>query len=430
MGILSLDRMKHLLKDLGRPQDRLPPIIHIAGTNGKGSTAAFSQRLLESSGLSVHVHTSPHLIKWNERFRLGVKGGRGKLAEDLLLIDVFSRVMRLKSARNITVFELSVAVAFVLFSEYPADCAIIEVGMGGRFDATNIIERTAVSIITSISLDHVEYLGDTISKVSKEKAAIMKSKCPVVIGHQIYDDARDVLIAEAKKMGCPYRLYGDHFCSFEKNKCLVYKDEISQKYLTMPNLIGEYQYINAATAICAVQMAGFVLQDIFINDALQSVQWFGVLQKINNGCLLSNLPDHSEIWIDGGHNPGAGLAISKEIPKLPGFYHKTFYLVIGMRKEKDYKKYLESFVRLSPIVISVPVMNNKSDIKSSISVDTKVLMQEAMKLGFRALACSSITEALLKVKEINGKMPPPFILIGGSLYLVGEFLYKNGVQIN
>ncbi|AKK20159.1 bifunctional folylpolyglutamate synthase/dihydrofolate synthase [Candidatus Liberibacter africanus] len=430
MGVFSLERMNVLLEDLNRPQDRLPPVIHIAGTNGKGSTAAFSQRLLESSGLSVHVHTSPHLVKWNERFRLGVKGDRGKLVEDVLLLDVFSRVMQAKSARDISVFEASVAAAFILFSEYPADCVIIETGLGGRLDATNIIERNAVSVITSISLDHTEHLGNTVSAIAREKSAIMKSKNPVVIGYQLYDEAREVLVEKAKQMGCPYRVYGDHFYSFVKNKGFVYQDHIAQKYFSMPSLVGEYQHINAATAICAVQMAGFKLEEKCINFALQSTQWFGVLQKITKGPLLDKLPDYSEIWTDGGHNPGAGLVISQEICKLEGFYDKRFYLVIGMLKEKNYKKYLEPFVRLSPIVLSVSVMHNKDDIHSSISVDTQVLMQEAVTLGLKAFACSSVIEALLKIREINGKLPPPFILIGGSLHLVGEVLYKNGVQIH
>ncbi|XCE14250.1 folylpolyglutamate synthase/dihydrofolate synthase family protein [Candidatus Liberibacter asiaticus] len=429
MAADSLLKMGYLLEDLGRPQDRLPPVIHIGGTNGKGSVASFSQRLLETSGLSVHVHTSPHLIRWNERFRLGVKGGRGRLVEDVELLDVFRRVRRVKSAQNLTIFELSIATALVLFSKYPADCAIIEVGLGGSLDATNIIEKVAVSVITSISLDHEKILGNTVSAIAKDKSGIIKPGCPVVIGHQVYDEVREILVSKAEKMGCPYNVYGYDFYAFEKNKCLVYQDKISQTNLTVLGLVGEHQYINAATAICAVQMAGFTLEKECINAALQSVQWFGRLQKITEGPLLNKLPDHSEVWIDGGHNPNAGLVVSKEISKLKGSSNKPFYLVIGMVEGKKYGRYLEAFVELSPIVLSVSLICRGRE-RQSISITPKVLMQEAKKLGFQAMACSSMIEALSRVRKINEELPPPLILIAGSLYLAGEALRENGVRIN
>ncbi|RPD37630.1 bifunctional folylpolyglutamate synthase/dihydrofolate synthase [Candidatus Liberibacter solanacearum] len=425
MTFFSLQRIKCLLEDLGKPQNNIPPVIHIGGTNGKGSVASFIQRLLETSGLSVHVHTSPHLIRWNERFRLGVKGGGGKLVEDAIVLDTFRRVIQTNNDQDISVFEASVATAFVLFAEYPADVAIIEVGLGGRFDATNIIEKTAVSVITSISLDHEKYLGKTVGLIAKEKAAIMKRGCPVVIGHQSYDEARDVLVSKAQKMGCTYRVYGDDFYAFRKNRHLVYQDKSSQINCSTPNLFGEHQYFNAATAICAVQTAGFKLEKDCVNIALQSVNWLGRLQKITKGFLLNELPNCSELWIDGGHNPDAGLVIAREISKLKELDTKTFYLVIGMLADKDYEGYLKAFVGLSPIVLTVPIMC-KGHESIPESINPQILMQGAKKLGLTAFACSSLTESLVKVKNTNKNLPPAIILIGGSLYLAGEALYKNG----
>lgn len=429
MSIFSLQRIRRLLEDLGRPQDNLPPVIHIGGTNGKGSVAAFSQRLLETSDLSVHVHTSPHLIKWNERFRLGSKGDRGKLVADDVLVDVFCRVIHANKGHNITTFELSVAIAIVLFSEHPADVAIIEVGVGGRLDATNIIEKPAVSVISSISLDHERYLGDNVRLIAEEKAEIMKNGYPVLIGQQLYDEVRSILISKAKEKGCPYHIYGDHFSIFEKDDHLVYQKEFSQINLPKPSLLGIHQYINAAVAIGAVQMAGFKLQENCIKKALQSTEWFGRLQKLSSGPLLMELPNNSEVWIDGGHNPDAGLVIAREISKFKGIDEKSFYLLVGMRSDKDHAGYLRAFVDLSPIVFTLPIMC-KEDGSQPTSADPHLLMQEAKKLGLKSFACSSIMEAFIRIKQENTASSSPIIFIVGSLYLIGEVLRQNEFEIN
>ncbi|MBA5723978.1 folylpolyglutamate synthase/dihydrofolate synthase family protein [Candidatus Liberibacter sp.] len=425
-NVFSLQRIRRLLEDLGRPQDKLPPVIHIAGTNGKGSVTAFSRALLEESGLAVHVHTSPHLIKWNERFRLGIKGGKGKLVDDDILLDVLRRIIQANNGKEITTFEVSVATAFVLFSEYPADVAIIEVGLGGRLDATNVIDTPAVSVITSISLDHEACLGKTVDLIAVEKSAIMKSGCPVVIGYQSYEEVRHLLGSSAKKMGCSYRVYGDDFFAFQKDGYLVYQDLFGQMNLPMPNLVGEYQYDNMATAICAVHMAGFKLEKPCIKRAMQSVELFGRLQRISKGPLLESLPDSAEVWIDGGHNPDAAVVISKEISKFKRLDDQPFYLVIGMRSDKNYQDYLKAFVGLSPIVLTVPIMCSE-DGSNPKSSDPELLMQEATRLGFKAFSCSSITEAFSKIKPMNLSLSSPIVLVTGSLYLVGEVLYKNEI---
>ncbi|AHA27509.1 bifunctional folylpolyglutamate synthase/dihydrofolate synthase [Candidatus Liberibacter americanus] len=427
--MFSLQRIRRLLDDLGRPQDNLPPIIHIGGTNGKGSVAAFTQRLLETSGLSVHVHTSPHLIKWNERFRLGSKGDRGKLVADELLVDVFSRVIQKNKDHSITTFELSVAAAIVLFSEHPADVAIIEVGLGGRLDATNIIEKPAVSVISSISLDHERYLGDNVRMIAEEKAEIMKSGSPVLIGHQLYDEVRDILVSKAKEKGCPYRVYGDHFSVFEKDDHLVYQEQFSQINIPKPSLLGMHQYINAAVAIATVNIAGFKLQKDCIKKALQSTEWFGRFQKLQSGPLLMQLPNNSEVWLDGGHNPDAGLVIAKVISKIKGIHEKSLYILVGMRCDKDHAGYLRAFEELSPIVLTVPIMC-KEDGSQPTSADPHMLMQEAKKLGLKSFACSSIMDAFIIIKRENTANSSPIIFILGSFYLIGEVLSKNEFEIN
>ena len=265
---LSLDRITRLLAALGNPQDRLPPVIHVAGTNGKGSATAFSRAILEAAGLSVHVHTSPHLVNWHERYRLGVKGGKGKLVSDPVLADAVRRVAEANGGEKITVFEILTAVTFVLFAEHPADVAIIEVGLGGRFDATNVIARPAVSVVMPISLDHQAYLGDRVELIAAEKAGIMKRGCPVVIGQQEEEAARDVLVSTAERLGCPMFVYGQDFMAHEEFGRLVYQDEGGLADLPLPKLPGRHQYANAAAAIRAVRAAGFDVSEAAIERGL------------------------------------------------------------------------------------------------------------------------------------------------------------------
>ncbi|TIV71383.1 MAG: bifunctional folylpolyglutamate synthase/dihydrofolate synthase, partial [Mesorhizobium sp.] len=213
---LSLDRITRLLERLGDPQDRLPPVIHIAGTNGKGSCAAFARALLEAAGHLVHVHTSPHLVNWHERYRLAAEGG-GRLVDDQVFAEAIARVAKANGGQKITVFEILTAVTFILFSEHSAEAAIIEVGLGGRFDATNVIGRPAVSVIMPISMDHEAYLGDRVELIAAEKAGIMKRGCPVVIGAQESETALEVLIETAERLDCPTVVYGQDFLAFEEN---------------------------------------------------------------------------------------------------------------------------------------------------------------------------------------------------------------------
>lgn len=418
---LSLDRITRLLDRLGNPQDRLPPVIHVAGTNGKGSVTAFSRSILEAAGLSVHVHTSPHLVNWHERYRLGRKGGRGELVSDPVLADAVRRVADANAGEKITVFEILTAVTFVLFSEHPADVAIIEVGLGGRFDATNVISSPAVSVIMPISLDHQAYLGDRVELIAAEKAGIMKRGRPVVIGHQEEDGARDVLVTTAERLGCPVSVYGQDFMAHEEYGRLIYQDEDGLADLPLPRLPGRHQYANSAAAIRAVKAAGYAPSEAAIEKGLTSVEWPGRLQRLTEGRLAAIAPKGAEIWVDGGHNPGAGQVIAETMANLEERDPRPLFLVIGMINTKDPVGYFNAFKGLAENVFTVPIRG------SDAGIDAVALASDAASAGFKAAPVSSVAEALAEIGDIfANEDDAPRILIGGSLYLVGDVLADNG----
>jgi dihydrofolate synthase/folylpolyglutamate synthase len=418
---LSLERITRLLERLGNPQDRLPPVIHVAGTNGKGSLTAFSRAILEAAGLAVHVHTSPHLVGWHERYRLGVKGGRGEYVSDPVLADAVRRVAAANRGETITVFEILTAVTFVLFAEHPADVAIIEVGLGGRFDATNVIKTPAVSVIMPISLDHQAYLGDRVELIAAEKAGIMKRGCPVVIGQQDEDAARDVLVTTAERLRCPVSVYGQDFLAHEEFGRLIYQDDGGLIDLPLPRLPGRHQYANAAAAIRAVRAAGFDPSDTAIETGLTTVSWPGRLQRLATGRLAALAPKRAEIWVDGGHNPGAGKVIAENMANLEERDPRPLFLIIGMINTKDPAGYFQSFSGLAEHVFTVPIRG------SDVGIDALALAEDAAAQGLDVEAVSSVAEALtiLSVMFENQSVAPR-ILIGGSLYLVGEVLAENG----
>ncbi len=418
---LSLDRITRLLAALGNPQERLPPVIHVAGTNGKGSVTAFCRAILEAAGLSVHVHTSPHLVNWHERYRLGVKGGKGALVGDPVLADAVRRVAEANDGEKITVFEILTAVTFLLFAEHPADVAIIEVGLGGRYDATNVIARPAVSVIMPISLDHQAYLGDRVELIAAEKAGIMKRGCPVVIGHQEEEGAREVLIATAERLGCPTSVYGQDFMAHEEFGRLIFQDENGLADLPLPRLPGRHQYANAAAAIRAVRAAGFDVPETAIEKGLAGVEWPGRLQRLAGGRLSHFGPPGAEIWIDGGHNPGAGHVIAEAMATFEERDPRPLFLIIGMINTKEPIGYFKAFLDLTEQVFTVPVHG------SDAGLDPLALAADAAAAGLEANATSSVAEALGQIAELTDEDPvPPRVLIGGSLYLVGDVLAENG----
>ncbi|KEA04632.1 bifunctional folylpolyglutamate synthase/dihydrofolate synthase [Rhizobium rhizogenes] len=418
---LSLDRITRLLDILGNPQNKLPPVIHVAGTNGKGSVTAFCRALLEAGGYSVHVHTSPHLVNWHERYRIGVKGGRGELVADAVFAEVLRRIADANGGEKITVFEILTAATFTLFAEHPADAAVIEVGLGGRFDATNVISDPAVSVIMPISLDHQPYLGDRVELIAAEKAGIMKAGRPVVIGHQDYDAALDVLISTAERLRCPTAVFGQDFSAHEEYGRLVYQDEFGLGDLPLPRLPGRHQYANAAAAIRAVKAAGFTVTEAMMEKAMMSVEWPGRLQRLTEGELLQHAPEGAEIWVDGGHNPGAGEVIAEAMASFEERQPRPLFLIIGMINTKDPVGYFKAFTGLAEKVYCVPIRGSEA------MIDPVILANSAYDAGLVAEPMSTVRQALDEIRELAvPNMPAPRILIGGSLYLVGDVLADNG----
>ena len=416
---LSLDRIRRLLTDLGEPQRRLPQVIHVAGTNGKGSVTAFCRAILEGDGRAVHVHTSPHLVNWHERYRLGRPNAPGVLVDDRTLADAVARAAEANAGAPITVFEILTAVTFLLFAGHPADAAVIEVGLGGRFDATNVIERPAASVITSISLDHQSYLGDKVELIAAEKGGIIKRAVPVIVGQQSEPVVIEVLTAMADRAGAPLLVYGQDFFTYEEHGRMVYQDEAGLLDLPMPKLPGRHQLGNAATAIAALRHAGFDPSAAAIETGLAGVEWPARMQQITSGPLKRAAVPGSELWLDGGHNPGAGVAIAETLADLEDRVARPLFLIAGMINTKDPIGFFKPFSGIARRVFTVPV--NGSD----AGVDPVVLAMAASDAGLDAEPCSSVEEAIRLVSSVWDGGPAPRFLVCGSLYLAGEVLAES-----
>ena len=418
---LSLDRITRLLERLGNPHERLPPVIHIAGTNGKGSCAAVSRALLEADGKSVHVHTSPHLVNWHERFRLGCKDGPGRIVEDAVLADAVRRVAAANAGETITVFEILTAVMFVLFSEHPADAAIVEVGLGGRFDATNVIAKPAVTVIMPIGLDHEAYLGDRIELIAMEKAGIMKPGVPVVIGYQENEVAREVLTDTAERRGCPAAVYGQDFFAFEEHGRMVFQSQAGLMDLPLPKLAGRHQLSNAAAALAAVATAGFDIHQETAERAMAEITWPARMQRLTDGPFPALLPAGSELWLDGGHNPHAAMMVAETLAGMQDRMERPLFLIAGMLNTKDTDGYFGAFEGMVRHVFTVPITD------SDAGVDPEALAESASRAGLTAQPMKNVEEVLRLLGEgWNRLEPAPRVLIGGSLYLAGEVLRDNG----
>lgn len=417
---LSLDRITGLLAKLDNPQNNLPPVLHVAGTNGKGSFTAFARALLEAEGYKVHVHTSPHLVSWHERFRLAHEDG-GKLVEDHVLANAIARVAEANDGAAITVFEILSVVMFLLFSEHEADVAIIEVGLGGRFDATNVISDPAASIIMPVSLDHQMLLGDTAAKIAFEKAGIIKKNCPTIISAQPFDDALDVIIAQAEKNRSAYSVFGQDFAGFEEHGRFVYQDDAGLLDLPKPNLIGRHQYANAATAIRAVKDAGFTVTQSSAETAMKSVYWPGRMQPLPKGNLVDMISGlDAEIYIDGGHNPDAANIIVNSIEQMDA---RPLYLISAMLNTKEPHDFFEKFAGKVEQVITIPVVT------SDAGIPEDDLAEIAKQSGLTAKSNDDLATALETISQLHKSSDhktPPRILICGSLYLVGDALAQNG----
>src|SRR5262252_809884 len=417
---LSLDRMWHVLDRLGHPEKNLPPVIHVGGTNGKGSTIAFMRAMLEAAGARVHAYTSPNLVRMNERFRLGRPDG-GVLVSDAELVAALETCERANGEAPITVFEIETAAAFVLFADRPADVLLLEVGLGGRLDATNVVPQPLATVITPISLDHVDFLGDTVEKIAGEKAAIMRRGIPAVIGRQT-EGPQSVLIRHAEEVGAALHVSGQDWMASEERGRLVYQDGQGLLDLPGPRLFGRHQIDNAGLAIAALRAAGFQLATGAYERGLVKVDWPARMQRLTAGTVVAQAPAGSEIWLDGGHNPDGGRITAAALADLEERVPRPVVLIVGMLASKDSEGFLRNFTGLARRLVAVPIASDKSQPAETIA-------QAARTIGIAADASTGVKAALAAIATLDLK-PPPRILITGSLYLAGEVLAINGTVPN
>jgi dihydrofolate synthase / folylpolyglutamate synthase len=414
---LSLDRMWRMLAQLDHPERRLPPVIHVAGTNGKGSTIAFMRAVLEAAGATVHAYTSPNLVRVNERYRLGRPGG-GALVSDAELADTLNECERINDGAPITVFEITTAVGLMLFARHPADVLLLEVGLGGRFDATNVVEQPLASVITSISFDHVEHLGDSITKIAGEKAGILKPGVPAIVAPQV-SEAREVVARQAARVGAPLHIAGEDWAVSQERGRLVFQDDDGLLDLPAPRLIGRHQFDNAGTAIATLRSVGTQkLPAAAFEAGLLAADWPARLQRLSQGRLMALVPEGSELWLDGGHNPDGGRAIAAALADLEERVSRPLVLVVAMLTSKDSAGFLRNFAGLARRVVGVPIRQPTTQPAAAIAA-------AAQSVGIPAESSATIEDALKAIGGFNLEQPPR-ILATGSLYFAGEVLAANG----
>jgi dihydrofolate synthase/folylpolyglutamate synthase len=407
---LSLERVQRLLGALGDPQDALPPAIHVAGTNGKGSTIAFLRAMLEAAGYRVHVYTQPHLIRFNERIRLA-----GRLIEDEMLIALLEECERVNAGAAITHFEITTAAAFLAFARVPADVVLLETGLGGRFDATNVVARPAVTVITSVSLDHQHFLGDTVAAIAGEKAGIFKASRPAVLAPQSAE-AQPVLEARATVLGAPLFRSGAEWRAAPHAGGLRYEGRRwPELALPPPGLLGRHQYDNAGAALAALdRLERFALPQAALAQGLRRVDWPARLQRLSRGPLAERLPPGWELWLDGAHNQGGGAVLAAV---AAGWREKPLHLLFGMRRNHDPRALL---LPLAPFVASLMAVAIPGE---AHALTAEEVAEAASAVGIPAVVQSSLGAAVEGATATGG---PGRILICGSLYLAGRVLQENG----
>ncbi len=416
---LSLDRLQRLLVALDHPEKKLPPVIHVAGTNGKGSTIAFLRAILEAAGKRVHTYTSPHLVRFNERFRIGA-AGEGKLVSDGELTAAMEECERANAGAPITVFEITTAAGLLLFSRHPADVLLLEVGLGGRLDATNVIDNPLATIITRVSIDHTDFLGDSLEKIAAEKAGILKRGVPAVIAAQSRD-ALAVIERQAAKVHAPLKIAGEDWTATEERGRLVYQDEDGLLDLPPPRLYGRHQYENAGLAIATLRtIKQFAIPAAAFDAGMAKADWPARLHRLGHGPLVDLAPAGSELWLDGGHNPDGGRAIAAALADLEERVSRPLVLIVGMLSSKDCEGFLSNFAGLARRTIAVPVPGAEKGLSAEAVAET------ARAIGLSATSRDNLSEALDAARKLDLD-PPPRILITGSLYLAGEVLRENGM---
>ncbi len=415
---LSLTRIERLLAALGHPEKNLPPVIHVAGTNGKGSVIAFMRAMLEAAGYRVHVYTSPHLVRFNERYRLGAPA-EGKLVSDDALAAALAECERVNDGAPITVFEITTAVGLLLFARNPADVLLLEVGLGGRLDATNVIDNPLAAVITPIAIDHTEFLGDSLEKIAAEKAGILKRGAPAIVAAQ-QRDALSVIERHAARAGAQLRVAGEDWTATEERGRLVYQDEAGLLDLPPPRLYGRHQFENAGLAIAALRaIKQFKLAPAAYEAGVAKADWPARMQRLTQGALVDLAPEGSELWLDGAHNPEGGRAVAAVLADLEERVSRPLVLIVGMMSSKDCAGFLSNFTGLARRMIAVPVPNLEK------SMSAEAVADAARGIGLPATSRDDLSEALDAARKLDLD-PPPRILITGSLYLAGEALRQNG----
>jgi dihydrofolate synthase/folylpolyglutamate synthase len=416
---LGLTRIERVLEALGRPQDRLPRSVHVAGTNGKGSTVALLRAMLEAAGQRVHVYTSPHLVRFNERIVLA-----GQEISDDVLIDVLHRVREANGDEPLSFFEATTAAAFLAFAEQEADYALIEVGLGGRYDATNVFTPNACAI-TPIDLDHAEFLGEDIDGIALEKAGIMKPNVPVFAGPQ-HQSVETVLSRAAERAKAPLKQWGEDFRAYKLQGRLIYETDRELQDLPLPSLAGDHQIMNAGLAVAVARNLGLSPDDIA--DGLKNAKWPARLHPLRTGPLVDIAADAgAELWLDGGHNPHAARALSAHMAGLEARSPRPLILVMGILGNKNAGAYLDYFAGLASGLVAVNIKDH-----ASLSPDT--LQELAKSRGLATVAGHNLIDAIQKAVNMGEALSrqtsdqpiiPPRILICGSLYLAGEVLTHN-----